>query len=56
MSQMSTPAAGFSRPSGENDVYTALVVVAFLFVLTATGFVGYKAMMLFGAVLPPGGS
>lgn len=56
MSQMSTPGAGLSRPSGENDVYTALVFVTFLFVLTATAFVGYKTMMLFGAVLPPGGS
>ena len=56
MSQMSTPGAGPSRSSGENDIYTALMFVAFLFVLTATAYVGYKAMMLFGAVLPPGGS
>jgi hypothetical protein len=56
MSQMSTPASGLSRASGENDVYTALILVAFLFVLTATIYVGYRAQMLFGTLLPPGGS
>ena len=48
--------AGSSRPSSENDVYTALVVVAFLFVLTATIYVGYRAQTLFDTLLPPGGS
>ena len=56
MSQMSTPGSGLARPSGENDVYTALILVAFLFVLIATIYVGYKAQMLFGTLLPPGGS
>jgi hypothetical protein len=56
MSTMSTPGAGLSRPSAENDVYTALIVVAFLFVLTATIYIGYRAQTLFDTLLPPGGS
>jgi hypothetical protein len=56
MSQMSTPGSGIARPSGENDIYTALILVAFLFVLTATIYVGFRAQMLFGTLLPPGGS
>jgi len=55
MSQMST-GGGVARPSAENDVYTALTVVAFLFVLIATIYVGYRALALFGTLLPPGGS
>ena len=50
---------GPSRPSGpraENDIYTALTCVAFLFILVATIYVGYRAMTLFGSLLPPGGS
>jgi hypothetical protein len=56
MSQLSTPGSGLARPSGENDVYTALILVAFLFVLIATIYVGVRAQMLFGTLLPPGGS
>lgn len=46
---------GRTGPRAENDVYTALLVVAFLFALTATIFVIYKAQALFGTVLPPPG-
>lgn len=56
MSMLSTPGAGPQRTSGENDVYTALSVVAFLFVLAATAYVGYKVQTLFGTLLPPPGS
>jgi hypothetical protein len=56
MAQASTPGSGLSRPSADNDVYTALIVVAFLFVLTATIYVGYRAQTLFDTLLPPGGS
>jgi hypothetical protein len=57
MSQLSTPGSGFSsRSSADNDIYTALILVAFLFVLTATIFVGFRAQTLFGTLLPPGGS
>jgi flagellin-like protein len=56
MSQMSTPGSGLSRASGESDIYTALILVAFLFVLTATIYVGYRAQTLFGTLLPPAGS
>ena len=43
-------------PRAENDVYTALMVVAFLFVLAATVYVGYRAVTLFGSLWPPPGS
>ena len=49
-------ARSVSRPSAENDVYTAMIAVAFLFVLVATIYVGYRAMNLFGSLLPPPGS
>lgn len=52
----STLGTGSSRPSAENDIYTALVIVAFLFVLVAATYVGYRAQTLFGTLLPPGGS
>jgi hypothetical protein len=44
-----------SRPSGENDVYTALLLVAFLFLLVATIYVAYRAVTMLGGVLPPAG-
>jgi hypothetical protein len=45
-----------ARPVADNDVYTGLLFVALLFVLFATIFVGYKAVTLFGGLLPPGGA
>jgi len=57
MTKMSTPGpVGGPQMSAENDVYTALMVVAFLFVLTALVYVAYRAQWLFGSLLPPGGS
>lgn len=44
-----------SKPSAENDIYTALLCVAFLCLLAATIYVGYRAVHLFGGLLPPGG-
>lgn len=40
----------------DNDVYTALAVVSFLFLLAATIYVGYKAFTLFGGLIPPAGA
>jgi hypothetical protein len=45
-----------SRPSGEADVYTALLLVACLFLLIATIYVAYRSVTLFGGLLPPGGA
>jgi hypothetical protein len=56
MSQMSSSGSSRPRGSADNDVYTTLMVVAFLFVLIATIFVGYKAMTLFGGLMPPPGT
>lgn len=55
MSIMTNPGGGPQRTSGDNDVYTALTVVAFLFVLFALIYVAYRAQTLFGSLLPPGG-
>jgi hypothetical protein len=51
----SGPARG-TRPAVDNDIYTALIVVAFFFVLAGTLYVGYRATSLFGTLLPPPGS
>jgi hypothetical protein len=56
MSTMNTPGAGSPQTGGENDIFTALTAVAFLFVLAATIYVGYRAVTLFGSLLPPPGS
>jgi len=52
--------AGPGRPAArlepESDIYTVLMAVAFLFVLVATTYVGYRAISLFGTLLPPPGS
>lgn len=54
MSMMTTPGAG--RQSGDNDIYTVLMLVGFLFVLIATVYVAYRAQTLFGTLIPFGGS
>ena len=48
------PGSGPSR-SAENDVYTALVFVGFLFLLIATVYVGWRAATQLGSILPPPG-
>jgi hypothetical protein len=45
-----------TRPRADNDVYSALMLVAFLCMLAATVYVGYRASLLFGTLLPPRGS
>jgi hypothetical protein len=55
MTSMNT-GPGFSRPGGENDVYTVLLLVAFLFLLVATVYVAYRAVTLLGGLLPAGGA
>ena len=55
MTQMNTGPSR-ARPPAENDIYTVLLVIAFLCMLIATVFVGYQAQSLFGSLLPfPGG-
>ena len=56
MSTLNSPGMGGPRPTSDNDIYTALQLVAFLFVLTATIYVAYRGAALFGGVIPPGGS
>jgi len=57
MARLDTPGPGRStRLSAENDIYTALMVVAFLFVLAAAIYVGYRAQVLFDALVPLPGS
>ncbi|MEW6199664.1 MAG: hypothetical protein AB1601_13505 [Planctomycetota bacterium] len=45
-----------SVPIGESDIYTVLLLVSFLFLLVATIYVAYRAVTLFGGLLPPGGA
>lgn len=54
MSMMTTPGAG--RQTGDNDIYTVLMLIAFLTVLLATIYVAYRAQTLFGTLIPFGGS
>jgi hypothetical protein len=57
MSRLSAPGPlSGPRPAAENDVFTVLLVTAFLFLLVATAYVGYRSQSLFGTLLPPGGS
>lgn len=55
MAKTKTTVRTISRPRAENDVYTVLIVTAFLAVLAALIYVGYRAVSLFGSVLPPPG-
>ena len=45
-----------ARPGGITDIYTALLLVSFLFLLAATIYVAYRSVTLFGGLLPPGGA
>lgn len=44
------------RPGNDNDIYTLLTFIAFLFALVATAYVGYRTVSLFESLIPPGGS
>lgn len=55
MTMMSSGGPGPRGPA-VNDIYTVLMVVSFLFVLLATIYVGYRALSLFGTLMPPPGS
>ncbi len=50
-----TPGPGTPRQSADDDIYAALIFVAFLAVLIATIYVGYRAQVLFGKIIPLGG-
>ena len=56
MTSMSPGPSRGTQSKAENDVYTVLVLIAFLFVLVATLYVGFRAVDLFGTILPPPGS
>lgn len=43
------------RQDGDSDVYTVLLIVAFLSLLLSTVYVGYRATTMLGGLLPPGG-
>lgn len=49
-----TPRA--AAPRAENDIYTMLSLISFVFLLVATVYVCYRATTLFGSLLPPPGS
>lgn len=55
MSLINTPNSPRSS-SSDSDIYTVLMVVAFLFTLIATIYIGFRAQTLFGSLIPPGGS
>jgi hypothetical protein len=40
------------RPRADNDIYTALVIVGFGFVVATIGFVIYRCTELFGTAFP----
>lgn len=44
-----------TRPT-DNDIYTVLLIIAFLALLVATIYVSYRAVTMFGGLLPPGGA
>ncbi len=50
-----TPPGRGARPAGENDVYSALMLVACLCILTATIYVLYRSAVLFGSPWPAAG-
>lgn len=50
-----TPTPGMQRKSGDDDIYAALIFIAFLAVLIATIYLGYRAQVLFGKIIPIGG-
>ena len=56
MAKLGSPTTirGASAPA-DNDIYTGLLLAAFLSLLASLIFVGYKAVTLFGTLLPPGG-
>ena len=56
MAKQSTGPGRSARMSSENDVYTVLVCVSFLFLVAATIYVGYRAHTMLGGLLPPGGA
>lgn len=56
MTQLNNPGPSRSRPAPENDIYTVLMLAAFVCILAATIYVGYRAMSLFGTLLPPPGA
>ncbi|HOO16365.1 MAG: hypothetical protein KBH81_00130 [Phycisphaerae bacterium] len=45
-----------TRVKADSDIYTVLMVISFLFTLTATIYIGYRVFYLFDTVLPPPGS
>ena len=44
------------RAAADNDIYTMLLLIAFLFLLAGTVYVAYRAVTMFGGLLPPAGA
>jgi len=55
MAKQSTGPGRSARMNNESDVYTVLACVAFLFLVAATIYVGFRAQTMLGGLLPPGG-
>lgn len=55
MSQLNTGGARPNRPAAESDIYTALSAISALALLLATIYVGYRANLAFGSLLPIAG-
>jgi len=49
------PGPRLSRPAADNDIYTVLMCIAFLFLLTATIYVAYRAITQLGGLFPAAG-
>jgi hypothetical protein len=43
------------RPA-DNDIYTLLLIISALFLVVAAIYVGYRAVTMFGGLLPPAGA
>ncbi len=52
----STSGPRLGHRGGESDIYTVLLAVSFLFLLGATIYLAYRAISMFGGLLPPGGA
>jgi hypothetical protein len=50
------PGPRLARPSADSDVFTVLLLVSFLAMLSATIYVSYRAVTMLGGLLPPGGA
>jgi hypothetical protein len=55
MSSLPPGPTRLARPAGESDVYTVLLIISTLALLTATIYVAYRSVTQFGSLIPPAG-